>query len=227
MPKQSLKKATKRSQHEARVQQLDGLGTDVGEFIMTDGLSSLETSLGSFIERVQANINAEKNFVTTGAINDMSIQAREGGIDIVGPAHLVFQDRGVSGVKKKYDTPHAYTTKMPPKDVFVQWIKDKKLTLTDKNDYHRKHDDRLSPKEREEDRPMKELTEEEQIDRAAWGMARKVFNEGIRPRHIYSKEIPKLVEDLQQDIASMTMQAINQVMSISPKEGGGNRIIIK
>jgi len=33
-----------------------------------------------------------------------------------------FQDRGVSGTKKKYNTPYSYKTKMPPRKAFDKWI---------------------------------------------------------------------------------------------------------
>ena len=33
-----------------------------------------------------------------------------------------FQDKGVSGVVKKYDTPYNYTTKMPPTRSLDKWI---------------------------------------------------------------------------------------------------------
>jgi len=33
-----------------------------------------------------------------------------------------YQDLGVSGVKKKYNTPYSYTSKMPPTRVFSDWV---------------------------------------------------------------------------------------------------------
>ncbi len=33
-----------------------------------------------------------------------------------------FQDRGVSGKNKKYNTPYSYTTKMPPPQAFDNWV---------------------------------------------------------------------------------------------------------
>lgn len=32
-----------------------------------------------------------------------------------------FQDRGVSGTEKKYNTPYSYTNKMPPRKAFDKW----------------------------------------------------------------------------------------------------------
>tara|TARA_R110000822_G_scaffold59111_7_gene147720 strand:+ start:210 stop:722 length:513 start_codon:yes stop_codon:yes gene_type:complete len=39
-----------------------------------------------------------------------------------------FLDSGVSGTKKKYDTPYAYTNKMPPPSAFSQWVIKRGLT---------------------------------------------------------------------------------------------------
>jgi hypothetical protein len=33
-----------------------------------------------------------------------------------------YQDLGVSGVKKKYNTPYSYTSKMPPAKAFSDWV---------------------------------------------------------------------------------------------------------
>lgn len=227
MPK-SLKQASKKAIYESKVQQLDSLGTDVGEFIQSEGMTVVEQILGQFIERVHENINREKNFVTTGSINDITLEAGNGVVNVLAHPHLIYQDRGVNGaVSALYDTPHRYTDKMPPVDVIKQWIKDKKLFLTDKNDYHRKFDDRLSPTEKAKERPFKELTEDEKINNAAWGIATKIYQQGMKPRKIYSKEIPRLVEDLQQELGDFVVQQINQAIDINPKAGGGNRIIIK
>ena len=42
-----------------------------------------------------------------------------------------FQDKGVSGTEKKYDTPFSYKSKMPPIEPLAKWAKRKGLKLRD------------------------------------------------------------------------------------------------
>ena len=44
----------------------------------------------------------------------------------------MFQDKGVSGTKKKYNTPFSYTNKKPPLEPLMQWAKKKNIRLRDK-----------------------------------------------------------------------------------------------
>jgi len=43
-----------------------------------------------------------------------------------------FQDKGVSGIKKKYNTPFSYTNKMPPPSKLDKWIVRKGIAPRDK-----------------------------------------------------------------------------------------------
>lgn len=43
----------------------------------------------------------------------------------------IFQDAGVSGIKKKYNTPYSYKSKMPPSKAFDKWITRKGLAPRD------------------------------------------------------------------------------------------------
>ncbi|GAA4326159.1 hypothetical protein [Flaviaesturariibacter amylovorans] len=220
----NIRGASKAATRRALNTQAARLGTDESQF--DTELSVLETIVGEFIERVQANISKEKNFVTTGKISDISIKVVGDVVHVMANPHLIFQDRGVNGSKKKrYDTPHRYTDKRPPASAFIDWVKSKQGFLTAKNDYHRKMDDRISDQERSEDRPFKELTDQQKIERAAWAVSTKIFNEGFRPRRIYSKEIPKLIDDLTAQFTDFAIQQINQKIDINPRDGGGNRTI--
>jgi len=119
---QSLKQASKKAIYKSNVSKLDGLGNDKVSFTTGEGLSAIQLVIGQFIERIAANINSA-GIINTGSITDITVVPKDNGIDIVAPAHLVYQSRGVSGTETKYPTPHSYTDKMPPPDVLVPWMK--------------------------------------------------------------------------------------------------------
>lgn len=50
-----------------------------------------------------------------------------------------FVDKGVSGTKKKYNTPFSYKTKQPPSSVIEKWIKQRGLKGRGKNGRFIKH----------------------------------------------------------------------------------------
>ena len=87
-----------------------------------------------------------------------------------------FQDKGVSGKKKKYDTPFSYKSKMPPSKVFQQWVKNKGIKGRDKKGRFI---------------TTKSLT---------FLIARGIFNNGIKPSLFFTKpfenEYKKLSNDL-------------------------------
>lgn len=39
--------------------------------------------------------------------------------------HASYVDKGVSGVEKRYDTPHAYTNEKPPIEALLPWVREK------------------------------------------------------------------------------------------------------
>lgn len=87
-----------------------------------------------------------------------------------------FQDKGVSGKKKKYDTPFSYKSKMPPSKVFEQWVKNKGIKGRDKKGRFI---------------TTKSLT---------FLIARGIFNNGIKPSLFFTKpfenEYKKLSDEL-------------------------------
>lgn len=87
-----------------------------------------------------------------------------------------FQDKGVSGKKKKYNTPFSYKSKMPPSKVFEQWVKRKGIKGRDKKGRFI---------------TTKSLT---------FLIARGIFNNGIKPSLFFTKpfenEYKKLSNDL-------------------------------
>lgn len=59
-------------------------------------------------------------------INDNSFS-----LDFFMEDYGIFQDKGVSGTKKKYNTPYSYTTKMPPAKTLEDWIGKRRFQFRD------------------------------------------------------------------------------------------------
>jgi hypothetical protein len=209
----NLKGATKKAIYEANVELAGQLGQDSSQFLVNEALSAIESALGDFVVRVQTNINNTEGMVTTGKINDIELKAENNQVNVYANKWLLFQDRGVNGaVVKKYDTPHFYSDKMPPVQVFKTWIKEKNIRLVNEEKYGGKPS------------PFKELTEDQLINKAAWGMAMKVYKEGFKPRNFYSRELPRLLDDLGELVAKVTIQSINNMIDVKPS---AKRQIIK
>ncbi|RZK12910.1 MAG: hypothetical protein EOO46_01360 [Flavobacterium sp.] len=146
---------------------------------MVDPTNLIEAVVGGFVERIQDNINAIDDFTVTGKIADIEIRTVDNEVQVTAPDYFIYQSRGVNGsVEQRYNTPHKYTNKLPPVQVFKDWIKNKSIRL-ERNEPYAQH---TNPSY---ERPFKELTEEEQINKAAWGMATNVFKYGIKSKDLY------------------------------------------
>lgn len=98
-----------------------------------------------------------------------------------------FQDKGVSGVKKKYDTPFTYRDKMPPSRVFDKWMIKRGIAPRNKEGQFQ---------------TRKGL---------AYAIARGIYFNGIKPslfftkpfEKAYKKLSPELVESFGLDVESL------------------------
>jgi len=205
-----IKQASKAAQYRAKVATLADVGTDKAAF--DTQLTVIEDIAGAFIERVKNNLEKEK-VIATGKIEDITLQAEDGKINIYGYPWLIYQDRGVNGSKEHlFDTPHAYTDKRPPVSVFRDWIKERNIQLRNEAKYGGKESD------------FKELDEEKKITSAAWAISTKIYKEGFKPRNVYSKEIPQLVFDLQEELGNF---AIDQVIQQIDVKESARQVIVK
>jgi hypothetical protein len=90
----------------------------------------------------------------------------------------LYQDKGVSGVKKKYNTPYAYKTKMPPIKSLDKWIVRKGIAPRDEKG-------RL-------------------INRQSlkFAIAKSIFNKGIKPSLFFTKPFEKAYKNLPNELIS-------------------------
>lgn len=87
----------------------------------------------------------------------------------------LYQDKGVSGIKKKYNTNYKYTNKMPPAKAFDKWVVRKGL----------------APREKGKFKNRKSLS---------FAIARSVYINGIKPSLFFTKPFEKAFKRLPEDL---------------------------
>jgi hypothetical protein len=108
----------------------------------------------------------------------------------------VFQDAGVSGKKKKYNTPYSYKSKMPPPKAFDKWVVRKGLTPRDASGKFKSR---------------KGLS---------YAIARSVFMNGIKPSLFFTKPFEaaykilpeELVEKYGLDAIKLFNEQVDQIL---------------
>jgi len=92
---------------------------------------NLQSALTKFGNKVvvdaKANLTSRDKVASGKLLNSIEVQnikvsKRSIELNIKFEKYGAFIDKGVSGVKKKYDTPYSYTNKMPPPSALDSWI---------------------------------------------------------------------------------------------------------
>jgi hypothetical protein len=112
----------------------------------------------------------------------------------------VFQDAGVSGTKKKYNTPYSYKSKMPPPKAFDKWLVRKGIA------------------------PRKSGGQFTSRKSLAFLIARSVFRNGIKPSLFFTKPFEaaykKLPEELVEKYGVDALKLFNQQVDQIIKQNG-------
>jgi hypothetical protein len=112
----------------------------------------------------------------------------------------VFQDAGVSGTKKKYNTPYSYKSKMPPPKAFDKWLVRKGIA------------------------PRKSGGQFASRKSLAFLIARSVFRNGIKPSLFFTKPFEaaykRLPEELVEKYGVDALKLFNQQVDQIIKQNG-------
>jgi hypothetical protein len=129
------------------------------------------------IQQARTNLTKGKKNVTKDLYNslDYNININPNNVNVIFEMedYGTFQDLGVSGTKKKYNTPYSYTTKMPPTKAFSQWVVRKGLEGT-------------------RDKAGKFIKRKS----LQYLVARGIFEHGIKPSMFFTKPFERAFENL-------------------------------
>ncbi|MCC8409905.1 hypothetical protein LJ707_13285 [Mucilaginibacter sp. UR6-1] len=208
MPRQSITSASRQARADA-LSQLDNIGSTRSEFSNEEVFTAMESDVANFIQRVQQNIN-DAGIANTGDIADLRMNVSNTGIEIIGKPYLIYQDKGVQGSvsnAKAPNSPFKYTDKKPPANSFKDYIKRKNLNLRNEEFYDSNAGSPFNNSE----------GDEAAINSIAFAMANSVYQTGLAPKNIFSKELPKLVDDVTKSVTNFAASFITS--SIQDKYG--------
>lgn len=145
--------------------------------------SELQIELNKFrdyvISQSKANLTRQRKNVSKSLYNSIkgNVKAMPNSfsMDFSMEEYGFYQDKGVSGVKKKYNTDYKYTNKMPPAKAFDKWVVKKGLAPRDKGKFANR----------------KSLS---------FAIARSVYINGIKPSLFFTKPFEKAYKRLPQDL---------------------------
>jgi len=148
-------------------------------------LSNVKDELNRFakyvISQSRANLTRGKKNSSKELYNslksNLNVSPNSFGLKFLMEDYGVFQDKGVSGKKVKYNTPFSYKDKMPPPSKMDKWIVRKGLKGT------RDKEGRFIPR-----RSLQFM------------IARSIFNKGIKPSMFFTKPFKKAFDNLPKDI---------------------------
>ena len=148
-------------------------------------LKNVQQELNRFakyvIQQSKTNLTKGKKNSSKALYNsldyDLNVSPNSFSMSFLMEDYGVFQDKGVSGVKNKYNTPYKYTNKMPPPSKMDKWIVRKGLKGV------RGKDGKFISR--------KSLQ---------FMIARSIYNNGIKPSLFFTKPFKKAFTNLDKDI---------------------------
>ena len=134
------------------------------------------------IQQARTNLTKGKKNVTKELYNslDYNININPNNVNVIFEMedYGIFQDLGVSGTKKKYNTPYSYTTKMPPPKAFSQWVVRKGLKGT-------------------RDKKTGRFLSRKSLQ---YAVARNIFKYGIKPSMFFTKPFERAFKNLPSEL---------------------------
>jgi hypothetical protein len=108
----------------------------------------------------------------------------------------VFQDKGVSGTEKKYNTPFSYKSKMPPVKPLADWAKNRNIRLRDEKGKFKKGS----------------------YNTIGFLIARSIYRKGIKPSLFFTKPFEQGFKKLPDELINSFGLDVEDFLAFTLKE---------
>lgn len=108
----------------------------------------------------------------------------------------IFQDKGVSGTEKKYNTPYSYKSKMPPIKPLADWAKSRNIRLRDEKGKFKKGS----------------------YNTIGFLIARSIYRKGIKPSLFFTKPFEQGFKKLPNELINSFGLDVEDFLAFTLKE---------
>jgi hypothetical protein len=151
------------------------------------------------IQQSRSNLSKSGKNVSKELYNsldyDLTVSKNSFSLSLLMEDYGVFQDKGVSGTEKKYNTPFKYTNKRPPASAFSNWVVRKGLKGT--RDAKGRFVSRKG---------------------LMFAVANSVFKKGIKPSMFFTKPFEKAFKELNQELLQAYALDVEKFMATTIKD---------
>ena len=127
---------------------------------------------------------------------DLKVMPNSFSMSLLMEEYGVFQDKGVSGTERKYDTPYKFTNKQPPIKPILDWVNARRLRLRDKETGRFKKGGQKS---------------------LAFIIARSIKEKGIKPSLFFTKPFERAFNNLPEDVVEAFGLDVEQFLKFTTK----------
>tara|TARA_R110000787_G_scaffold285998_2_gene403037 strand:+ start:1279 stop:1788 length:510 start_codon:yes stop_codon:yes gene_type:complete len=164
-------------------------------------LDNLQSELNKFAKAVvkqsRTRLTKSQKSVSKGLYNSInskvSISKNSFSIAFLMNEYGVYQDKGVSGTEKKYDTPFKYGSKMPPVKPLAEWAKKRNIRLRDAKGKFKKGN----------------------YNTIGFLIARSIQKKGIKPSLFFTKPFEQAFKNLSKDVIRAFALDVEKLMDNS------------
>jgi len=142
----------------------------------------LEAFKDFVIQQARTRLTKNKKNVSKELYNSLRGNVKEMpnsiAVDFEMEEYGVYQDKGVSGTEKKYNTPYSYKSKMPPIKPLADWAKSKNIRLRDEQGKYKKGN----------------------YNTIGYLIARSIYKKGIKPSLFFTKPFEQAFKKLPDEL---------------------------
>jgi len=167
-------------------------------------LNNVKDSLNKFakyvVQQSRSNLTKGKKNVSKSLYDsigyDLTVSPNSFSLSFIMDEYGMYQDKGVSGTEKKYNTPFKYTNKMPPIKPLADWAKFKNIRLRDAKGQFAKGNYKT----------------------IGFLISRSIYRKGIKPSLFFTKPFERSFKNLPDEVVKAFALEIENLLDFSTKK---------